>query len=90
LRILRIPGTASPFSSGGHPVSSGGHPATADPQAQVGQLSGDGQLRELIEERRGRHGGTGPIWYLQPAQLASLGLGQGEEAVVTPSPAVLT
>jgi hypothetical protein len=80
------------------PFPSGGHLATVDPQAQslglllaqAGQLSGDGQLRELIEERRGRHGGTGPIWYLAPAQVAALGLGRGEEAVVTPSPAVLT
>lgn len=80
------------------PFPSGGQPATVDPQvqslglllAQAGQLSGDGQLRELIEERRGRHGGTGPIWYLAPAQVAAMGLGRGEEAVVTPSSAVLT
>jgi len=36
----------------------------------VGQLSADGQLRELIAERRGRQHGTGPIWYLQPDQVA--------------------
>jgi hypothetical protein len=30
--------------------------------APLGQLSGDGQLRELIEERRERHTGTGPVW----------------------------
>ncbi len=61
--------------------------------APLGQLSGDGQLRELIEERRACQGGTGPIWYLPPAQVAALGLGQGEgeeEAVATPSSAVLT
>ena len=58
--------------------------------APVGQLSGDGQLRELIEERRACRGGTGPIWYLPSAQVAALGQGQGEEAVATPSSAVLT
>ena len=58
--------------------------------APLGQLSGDGQLRELIEERRAGQGGTGPIWYLPPAQVAALGLGQGVEAVATPSSAVLT
>ncbi len=58
--------------------------------APCGQLSADGQLRELIEERRDRHDGTGPIWYLQPDQVAALGLGCGEEAVVTNSAAVLT
>jgi hypothetical protein len=73
-------------------------PLTGDAQADalpvllapLGQLSGDGQLRELIEERRDRHDGTGPIWYLQPDQVAALGLGCGEEAVVTTSAAVLT
>jgi hypothetical protein len=60
--------------------------------APLGQLSGDGQLRELMEERRACQGGTGPIWYLPPAQVAALGLGhgEGEEAVATPSSAVLT
>jgi hypothetical protein len=60
----------------------------------VGQLSGDGQLRELIEERRACRGGTGPIWYLPSAHVAAhvaaLGQGQGEEAVATFSAAVLT
>lgn len=60
--------------------------------APLGQLSADGQLRELIEERRDRHDGTGRIWYIQPDQVAKLGLGLGcgEEAVVTTSAAVLT
>jgi hypothetical protein len=73
-------------------------PLTGDSQADAlpvllapfGQLSGDGQLRELIEERRDRQDGTGPIWYLQPNQVAALGLGRAEEAVVTTSAAVLT
>ena len=76
----------------------GARPAPADGAAgccsvllaPLGQLSGDGQLRELIEERRACQGGTGPIWYLPPALVAALGLGQGVEAVATPSSAVLT
>ncbi|MCP9929143.1 hypothetical protein [Cyanobium sp. CH-040] len=64
--------------------------------APAGDLSGDGQLRELIRERRERQGGTGAIWYLQPRLVADLGLGQGPglgeelEAVVTPAASVLT
>lgn len=35
--------------------------------APSGQLSGDGQLRELIAERRDRLGADVPLWYL-PAE----------------------
>jgi hypothetical protein len=58
--------------------------------APAPQLSGDGQLRELIQERRERSGGTGAIWYLPPELVAVQGLGQGLEAVVTPTAAVCT
>lgn len=58
--------------------------------APAGDLSGDGQLRELISERRERQGGTGAIWYLPPPLVAGLGLGEGLEAVVTPTASVLT
>jgi hypothetical protein len=58
--------------------------------APAGDLSGDGQLRELISERRERQGGTGAIWYLPPPLVAELGLGEGLEAVVTPTASVLT
>ncbi|MFO8236910.1 MAG: hypothetical protein R6U00_01390 [Prochlorococcaceae cyanobacterium] len=61
--------------------------------APAGDLSGDGQLRELISERRERRGGTGAIWYLPPPLGAELGLGEGLEAleaVVTPTASVLT
>jgi hypothetical protein len=34
--------------------------------APLGQLSGDGQLRELIEERRQRKGADVELWYLGP------------------------
>jgi hypothetical protein len=53
----------------------------------VGQLSGDGQLRELIAELRGCQGGTARIWYLLPTRVAAMAL--GHEAVVTPSSAVV-
>jgi hypothetical protein len=56
--------------------------------APAGDLSGDGQLRELISERRERQGGTGSIWYLPPQLVAVLGLGDGLEAVVAATPAV--
>ncbi|MCP9888247.1 hypothetical protein KBY96_09955 [Cyanobium sp. ATX 6A2] len=58
--------------------------------APAPQLSGDGQLRELIQERRECSGGTGSIWYLPPELVAAQGLGQGLEAVVTPTAAVCT
>jgi hypothetical protein len=58
--------------------------------APVPQLSGDGQLRELIQERRERSDSTGAIWYLPPELVAAQGLGQGLEAVVTPAAAVCT
>jgi hypothetical protein len=66
--------------------------------APTGQLSGDGQLRELMAERRQRcHGssrGTGPIWYLSAAQVSAqgigIGLGFGKAALtaVRPRPAL--
>ncbi len=75
------------------------HPLTSDLHvllAPAGQLSGDGQLRELIAERRDRCGVTGPIWYLAPQQVAALRLAPAatreapQEAVVTTSASVLT
>ncbi|MGB5135394.1 MAG: hypothetical protein WBN89_09510 [Prochlorococcaceae cyanobacterium] len=64
--------------------------------APAGDLSGDGQLRELISERRERQGGTGAIWYLPPRLVADLGLGkglglgEGLEGVVAATPSVFT
>ena len=40
------------------------------------QLSVDGQLRELIEERRQRKGADGEIWYLEPDLVEELHLTQ--------------
>ena len=61
--------------------------------APCGQLSGDGQLRELMQERR-RHVGnaSGGLWYLPPALAAELPL-PGEVAyealaIADPSAAV--
>lgn len=58
--------------------------------APAGTLSGDGQLRELISERRERPDGTGAIWYLPPQLVTALGLGEGLEAVVVATPAVFS
>ena len=41
--------------------------------APCGQLSGAGQLRELMQERRRHLGdGSGGLWYLSPERLAEL------------------
>lgn len=45
--------------------------------APRGQLSGDGQLRELIEERRQRKGADVELWYLGPELVEELRLAQG-------------
>jgi hypothetical protein len=60
-------------------------------RAPLGQLSGDGQLRELFAERRDRKGPDAELWYL-PAPLAQdLALGDGgQELVVAADPAVIT
>ncbi|NQV09649.1 MAG: hypothetical protein HQ527_00525 [Cyanobacteria bacterium] len=65
--------------------------------APGGQLSGDGQLRELIAERRERQGDHVELWHLSPLVLAALlpelTAGQeraGQEAVVAGDPAVIT
>ncbi len=58
--------------------------------ARLPQLSGDGQLRELMRERR-RHfsSASGGLWYVSPHQLIRLGLGgAGLEAVAIADPAV--
>ncbi|MCP9796255.1 hypothetical protein [Cyanobium sp. Lug-B] len=44
--------------------------------APRGQLSGDGQLRELIEERRQRKGADVELWYLGPELVEELHLAQ--------------
>jgi len=42
--------------------------------AFAGQISGDGQLRELMLERRLSHGtADGGLWYLPPSLVAQLG-----------------
>lgn len=60
-------------------------------KAPSGQLSGDGQLRELMQERR-RHLNTanGGLWYLSPAMLQSLGHLDGQEGLVIADPAAAT
>ena len=59
--------------------------------APKGQLSADGQLGELIRERRSRRGGDGGILYLTPGLLAAQQLASAEqEAVAARDPAVIT
>jgi hypothetical protein len=59
--------------------------------APQGQLSGDGQLRELIQEQREHKEAEAAIWYLPPALVRQLALGPaGEEAVAAADPATLT
>jgi hypothetical protein len=59
--------------------------------APLGQLSGDGQLRELMKERRGHGGGDAELWYLPPFLLVSLGLGsRDQEGIAALDPGVIT
>ena len=69
--------------------------------APRGQLSADGQLGELIRERRSRLGGDGGILYLSPELLATQPLpaeplaaeplaSADQEAVAAQDPAVIT
>ena len=57
----------------------------------AGQLSGDGQLRESIKERRSRKGEDFPLWHLPPALVVKFGLAELDfEAVVAADPLVIT
>lgn len=59
--------------------------------APAGQLSGDGQLRELMAERRDRLSPQVPLWYLSPELVQELYLASGgQEAVVAGEDAVIT
>lgn len=60
-------------------------------QAPSGQLSADGQLRELMQERRRHHqSSNGGLWYLSPALMQSLGHLDGMEGLVIADPAAAT
>ena len=51
--------------------------------APAGQLTGNGQLRETVNERRNRKGEDVAFWYLSPALVQKFNLsGKGFEAVV--------
>ena len=51
--------------------------------APAGQLSGNGQLRETVKERRSRHGQDVSFWYLSPSLVEKFDLsGPGFEGVV--------
>jgi len=60
--------------------------------APLGQLSGDGLLRELIAERRDRRGTGVEIWCLPPPALTSLlpDLPTGQDGVVVGDPVAIT
>ena len=45
--------------------------------APNGQLSGNGQLRETVQERRNRQGEEVPFWYLTPSLVHKFNLGAG-------------
>ena len=51
--------------------------------APVGQLSGNGQLRETVKERRKKKGSSVAFWYLSPELVQKFNLpGSDMEAVV--------
>ncbi len=51
--------------------------------APLGQLSGNGQLRETVRERRNRLGDDVAFWYLSPPLVEKFNLsGSGMEGVV--------
>jgi len=59
--------------------------------APSAQLSGDGQLRESLYERRDRKGSDYPLWFLPCDLVTKFGLGEpGFEAVVAEDPTVIT
>lgn len=59
--------------------------------APTGQLSGDGQLRELFQERRERQAVENDLWYMSAPVVGEVGQGAaGHEAVVAVDPAVIT
>ncbi len=74
--------SATPQASTTEPV-----PSLSFLVAPLGQLSEDGQLRELIEERRQRKGAAVELWYLGPDLVEELCLrpafshpeGEGDE-----------
>ena len=58
--------------------------------APLGQLSGNGQLRETVKERRNRKGEDVPFWYLSPELVQKFNLpGKGHEAVVAEEPTAI-
>ncbi len=58
--------------------------------APTGQLSGNGQLRETIKERRNRKGKDVAFWYLSPELVKKFNLpGNEVEAVVADEPTAI-
>ena len=59
--------------------------------APAGQLCGNGQLRESINERRARRGSDYPMWYLTPELVQKFNLHENPnfEAVVAEDPSAI-
>ncbi len=59
--------------------------------APAGQLSADGQLRELMAERRAHRHGDAGLWFLPASLLPHLNIkAPGQEAVAACDPQVIT
>ena len=59
--------------------------------AASGRLSGDGQLRELMQERRRHlHSPSGGLWSLSPARMRELGHPEGLEGLAIEDPKAAT
>ena len=59
--------------------------------APVGQLQGNGQLRESFHERRDRRGSDYPMWYLNSELVSRFNISDkdGYEAVVAEDPSTI-
>ncbi|KGG12449.1 MULTISPECIES: hypothetical protein [Prochlorococcus] len=58
--------------------------------APAGQLTGNGQLRETVSERRNRKGADVPFWYLSPELVAKYKISESSsEAVVAEDPTAI-
>tara|TARA_Y100001968_G_scaffold95491_1_gene85725 strand:+ start:8 stop:343 length:336 start_codon:yes stop_codon:yes gene_type:complete len=59
--------------------------------APVGQLQGNGQLRESFHERRDRRGADYPMWFLNSSLVIKFNISEkeGYEAVVAEEPSTI-
>ncbi|ABX08852.1 Hypothetical protein P9211_09211 [Prochlorococcus marinus str. MIT 9211] len=58
--------------------------------APIGQLTGNGQLRETVSERRNRKGEDVAFWYLSPELVKKFKLSEStQEAVIADDPTAI-